>query len=244
MFGDWTLLAIGVLFCGAALLTMGSDWRTGTVMLAFFGGCTLMFMVTILRKLRERGFRALRVSVEGSRNIEADKTFLISLSTGLLAVGAVIFVVGTTVPWHIRAIGAFMALCGMFLLAAWAGGLLRQYLRFEPEGLVLGLRRFEYRVPWDSIAGIRTMEIADNPLVYLVVPDTAHITVAPPAARRKFVKHLRRNGICIAPAVFGMDTPPLLAALERYARDPQTRAELAPRPDAAGLQALPHARLP
>lgn len=35
-----------------------------------------------------------------------------------------------------------------------------------------------------------------------------------------------------------------LGAPWRYVRDPQARAELAPRPDAAGLQALPHARLP
>ena len=47
-------------------------------------------------------------------------------------------------PRHRRLHGA---LPGMFLLGASASGLLRQYLRFEPEGLVFGLRRFEYACP-------------------------------------------------------------------------------------------------
>ena len=45
--------------------------------------------------------------------------------------------------------------------------------------------------------------------------------------------------MCIAPAVFGMDTPPLLAALERYVRDPQARAELCAAPGGGYMQVAP-----
>jgi hypothetical protein len=49
--------------------------------------------------------------------------------------------------------------------------------------------------------------------------------------------------LCIVALGVVLCAPPLLAALEGYVRDPQARAELAPRPDAAGLQPFPHARL-
>lgn len=203
MLEDWTLLAVGLLFCAASIFTfLQSDWRMGVVMLAFFGGAVALNVATIRRKLRARRFHALRVSIEGGRTIPADRAHVLSISIGVLAVGAIIFFVGTSAPLFIRGIGAFMALTGATLLALWTSGMLRQFLRFEPEGLVFGRRRL------------------------------------------KVYKHVPRNGFCIAPATFGMDVPPLLAALTRYIRDPRAREELAPRAAAPAAAALPHARLP
>lgn len=245
MLEDWTLLAVGLLFCAASVFTfLQSDWRMGVVMLAFFGGAVALNVATIRRKLRTRRFHALRVGVEGGRNIPADRAHVLSISIGVLAVGSIIFFVGTTAPLFIRGIGAFMALMGAVLLVLWTSGFLRQFLRFEPEGLVFGRRRYEYRVPWDNIAGVRTVEIADTTLLFLQVAKIPAIAVTPPGARLKVYRHVRRNGFCIAPATFGMDVPPLLAALTRYIRDPRAREELAPRAAAPSAVALPHVRLP
>ncbi|HEX7221378.1 MAG TPA: hypothetical protein VF280_19405 [Burkholderiales bacterium] len=213
---DWTTFGISVAFCviGIALALATEDWRTGVVTLAFFGGCAIVIGGMVLRKRRARDFRALSVSIRGSTDLRLSDGPLVPLCAGMVVVGAVMFFVGTTYGWIFRGIGAFIAALGTVMIALRLAGILRRhYLRFEPEGLVIGERRRTRRVPWDEIRAVSAGEIADNPVVFLSLDGIA----AP---------------LALTPWLYGLEVAPLVAALERYAREPAARQELAPPPHA------------
>jgi hypothetical protein len=165
-------------------------------------------------------------------------TYLLSIAGGLLAVGTGVALVA---PPIVAALGAIAALAGLAMFALWALGFMRQYLRFDPEGLTLGKPRYEFQVPWDSVVAIRTIEIHENPFVMLSVGELSALKVTPPSAARKVYKRVLREGIIIPPYHYGMESDPLLALLERYVRDPAARAELAPKPAAPVLLDAPKA---
>jgi hypothetical protein len=239
---DWATLLISGIFCiaGVVLLRDATDWRDGVVTLAFFGACALVIGTIVVRKRRRRKFRALRVSIEGSRNIVVSDAALMSLAAGMLTVGGIMFFVGAHYPVLFRAIGAFIALVGGVLVVLRASGLFRsQFLRFEPRGLVVGQQSFEFLLPWDNVRAIASFEVHDNPFVRMAVHDLNDIEVRPLRARRKAQRYLSRNGgVLIMPWMFGLEEAPLLAALERYVRDSGARQELAPR---SAIKALPAA---
>lgn len=213
---DWTTFVISVAFCilGVALALLTGDWRTGVVTLAFFGGCALVIGGIVLRKRRARDFRALSVSIRGSTDLRLSDGPLLPLCAGMVAVGAIMFFVGTTYGWIFRGIGAFIAAVGTAMIALQLAGVLRRhYLRFEPEGLVIGEGRRTRRVPWDEIRAVSAGEISDNPVVFLTLDGIA----AP---------------VALTPWLYGLEVAPLVAALERYVREPAARQELAPPPHA------------
>ena len=213
---DWSTLGISVGFClvGVALLLLTPDWRTGVVTLAFFGSCAVVIGGIVLRKRRARDFRALSVSIRGGTDLRLSDGPLMPLCAGMVVLGAIMFFVGTTYGWIFRGIGAFIAAVGAAMIALQLAGLLRRhFLRFEPEGLVIGERRRTRRVPWNEIRAISAGEISDNPVVFLTLDGTA----AP---------------VAITPWLYGLEVAPLVAALERYVREPAARRELAPPPHA------------
>jgi hypothetical protein len=243
---DWATLGISLCFClmGMALLLLTPDWRTAVVTLAFFGACAITLAILVARKRRGRRFRALRVSIEGSRDIPMAETQLLVLALGLVLLGGIMFFVGTAHPALFRALGALIALVGAALIGLRLSGLLRrQFLRFEPRGIVIGQRSFEFRLDWDNIRGIGTAELADNPMILLTAHAVTDIEVTPSRARSRLYRSVRQNqwlgaDVVIMPWLFGLEMAPLLAALVRYARDPAARQELAPR-TASAPKALP-----
>lgn len=231
---DCALLIVGALFCLMAALMWPSDWRASLTILAFFGGCLLISATAVLRKMRERRFAATRVSIAGQVTIHAAGERLYAIAAGMIIVGCIIGFVDPRTPLLMRGIGAFIALVGLaFIVARVTGVYRRQYLRFEPAGLVLGQRRFSFRVPWDSIADIAAGEYFSNPIVLIRLADSATIDVDPPSARVKLAKELLNTcalmdaDLAIMPLLYGLDSPPLLAALLRYAGEPNARQELA-----------------
>jgi hypothetical protein len=213
---DWSTLGISVAFClaGVAFLLLTPDWRTGVVTLAFFGSCAIVIGGVVLRKRRARDFRALSVSIRGSTDLRLSDGPLMPLCAGMVVLGCIMLFVGTSHGWVFRGIGAFIAAAGALLIALQLAGVLRrQFLRFEPEGLVIGERRRSRRVPWDEIRAISAGEIHDNPVVFLTLDGIG----AP---------------VAIMPWLYGLEVAPLLAALERYVREPAARQELAAPPHA------------
>lgn len=213
---DWSTLGISLGFClvGLAFLLLTPDWRTGMVTLAFFGSCAVVIGGIVLRKRRARDFHALRVSIRGNTDLRLSDGPLMPLCAGMVVLGCIMFFVGTAYGWVFRGIGAFIAAVGTSMIALQLTGFLRRhYLRFEPEGLVIGERRRTRRVPWDEIRAISAGEIHDNPIVFLTLDGIA----AP---------------VAITPWIYGLEVAPLLAALERYVREPAARQELAPPPRA------------
>lgn len=237
-FSDWAQLAICLAFCiGGVLIWIGGDRQVGLVTLVFFGACAVVAVVTLRRKLREDRFRADVVHVRGSLDIEAARAPSIATGSGMLIVGAVMTFVATSYPWLFRALGVFIGLVGAVVLAIVALGVAgRRYLRFEPEGLVIGRFGYRIRIPWDAISRVAEFEMASNSMVGLDLADTLAVEVLPDGKRAKFERDCARSrgwqqvDIALLPRQFGLDAPPLVAALIRYVSDPAARAELAASP--------------
>lgn len=238
MFESWTLLAVSLVFCLGALVMIPREPGMGIAILLFFGGCAAMAAWVIRNKLREFGFRARSVSVEPGRKIPMNTRFFMTLAAGIFVVGAATASVG---PPVIVAIGLFMVLVGLVMLGLWAGGFFRRWIRFDPDGLVFGEPRLEFEIPWDSLVRIEHAVIHDSALVLLYVDSLGSIKVRPTSATAKIHRRVRRTGLAIAPANYGLDVMPLLFALDRYARSSEARAELTPRPPAAPLLDAPKA---
>lgn len=238
---DWALLAISVVFCALALLIFPSNWRLAVTTLALFGGCGAVAVMIIRRKLREQHFvaSATHVAVAGGVELRAGRRFPLRVGAGLAVVGLVIALVDPSSPWLIRACGGFMAVVGVgVLIAGIAGRLTAQYLRFEDAGFVLGRAAYAARIPWDGLQEVAEFEFANNACVGLRLLDAARVSVTPESARPRFVKELVRTqrqyglDVVLMVAHYGVDAPPLAAAILRYARDPAARVELATVPDA------------
>jgi hypothetical protein len=142
----------------------------------------------------------------------------------------------------IKALGLALLLFGAGLIAGHAAGLLgKQYLRFEPAGIVVGERRYSFTVPWEAIEAIGTGEYHDNAVVLLGFSNLDLIQVNPETQRARLYRRIAfcrgwfRADWFIMCENYGLASTPLAAALARYLNDPETRKELAPK------TALPHA---
>jgi hypothetical protein len=233
---DWLLLAVGIAFCLAALVIWPHDWRRAVVTLTFFGACTAGFAFTIARKLRSRRFRATQVSIAGSVDIPISRTRFVIIAAVTIVIGAVLVFVEREGGWVMQAIGWGLLLFGAGLIAGQAMGLLgRQYLRFEPGGIVVGERRYSFTVPWEAMEAIGTGEYHDNAVVLLGFSNLDMIQVSPETQRARLYKRIAfcrgwfHTDWFIMCENYGLASAPLAAALARYLNDPEARKELAPR---------------
>lgn len=228
---------IGLGFCGlmcvAALFMARDHWRPALVTFAFFGGGALVYLHSLMRKRREARFEAIQVQVAGGVDIPFARGRVIWMALALFTLGAIIFGVGTDYPWIFRVLGLFVAACGIAMLGGVLLGFIgKQFIRFEPHGIVLGQRTYRSCIPWELIQAVQAFEHHRNPLVGVHLTDPLLVEITPASQQGAFLKRIRRNRIWVGPEVviaahnFGLETPPLVAALRRYANDPAARAEL------------------
>jgi len=64
----------------------------------------------------------------------------------------------------------------------------RQRIRFDPQWLLIGEIRHDYRVPWDDIVWVGILEHEHNLLVTLRLRTPEAIEVSPPSRRRAFLR--------------------------------------------------------
>jgi hypothetical protein len=141
---------------------------------------------------------------------------------------------GVKYPWGFRILGLVIAAIGLALLVA-LPFLSRRRIRFDPQGVLIGELRYEYRVPWDDILSVGLMEQANNAVVTLQVRDAEAIAVAPPSRRASFLRTVRTTrawhgaDVSIPALIFGLQASLLAGAIGRYASDPDARHQLAER---------------
>jgi len=232
------LLAMSLLYCVIGVVLLRRNWRISVVLLTFCGGCAIVFLSVVLRQLREWRLGSLgieSVRITGGVDIPLARGRLLAVGLGLTVGGVSPFAVGLDAPWALRISALFFASAGIALLAA-LPFMSRRRIRCDPEGLLIGELRFEYRIPWDEICGIGILEHQEtNPLVILQLLDTERIAVTPPLRRGAFLKAVMRvrkwygADVAIAARLFGLQAPLLAAAIGRYASDPDARRELAAR---------------
>lgn len=240
----WMLLTINLVFCASSLIIWRTDPRLALVTLTFFGGGAGLFAMVILRKRRERRFKAHFVQVAGGVKIPVMRRRQWMFAVYLMALGGALGLGGVGRSLMICLLGALAGLCGIVLLVVQRSGLLsRSFLLFLPEGLIFGALRYELQLPWDAIREVRPIEYADNPFVGLRFANLDMIQVTPAAQRNLALKHIRETGalmgvdLAVPTQHFGLEVPIFVAALRRYIEEPTSRQELAPRAQIASAPA-------
>jgi hypothetical protein len=238
--GEWFLLAISVCFTVLPLFLMRTDFRESMVMLAMFGSALLVNIHIIRRKFRLKKLTGISVKVVGGITIRPSRTRLTQLSLGLMVVGNVFVLYGKqndmvfqTIAWLMVAAGA-AAFIGMLMGLLPAGS-----MRFKPTGLVFGRRAGEMLIPWDAIRHMSVGHVHSNQAVFLWLDDEA-VTASPatylPKAQKEIASCRDWLGadFVVMSSIYGIDAPVLLATLERYAHQPECRAELEAQSKLAG----------
>jgi hypothetical protein len=129
--------------------------------------------------------------------------------------------------WVIAALG------GGFVGAIALGLLPRGSLQFDPDGMTIAERGVTFKVPWDAISGISSMEYNDNPALLVWLHDDALATAQPPSRPEKVAARLATNTgwlgapIVVMTRLYGLDLPLLQQAMERYVTEVAARRELA-----------------
>lgn len=235
---DWALAVIGGLFTLGGLLMLRNDFKTGIVTLVFFGLCFAHAVSVILRKRRARKLVALTASVAGGVPIRQSRTRMALLGGALLILGAlqVAFITDAVQV----GIGWLLVVVGGVMLAGLAAGLLyTAYIQFDPSGITFGDRHGKAVVPWQAITGLARTDMNNNPIV-LVSVDPEAIAVQPAAHRPRLSRQMARSrgsfgaDFAIMSTVYGIDAPVLLAALQRYVAEPESRRELQRLPQLRG----------
>ena len=229
-FPDWALVVIGGLFTLGGLLIIGRDFKTGIVTLAFFGLCFAHALSVVLRKRRARRQRAVTATVAGGVPIRQSRLRMGLLAGALLGLGGLHAAFTTNVVQI--GIGWLLVVVGAVMLIGLASGLLyTAYVQFDPEGLSFGDRRGKAIVPWAAVTGLARTAMSNNPVV-LVSVDADAIAIVPAAHELKMLKQMGRTrgtfgaDFAIMSTVYGIDAPVLLAALQRYVTEPESRREL------------------
>lgn len=229
-FQDWALAVIGGLFTLAALFIIRKDFKTGIVTLGFFGLCFAHAVSVILRKRRAHRQQAMTASVAGGVPIRPSRLRMGLLGGALLGLGA-LHAAFTTNPVQIG-IGWFLVVVGTVMLVGMASGMIyTAYVQFDPAGLTFGDRRGKAFVPWAAVTGLARTEMSSNPVV-LVSVDVEAIQIVPASQQLRLFKQMGRTrgtfgaDFALMSTVYGIDAPVLLAALQRYVTEPESRQEL------------------
>ena len=234
--GDFVLVAINAMFVAAGIVILPRDPNTGIVTLAFFGSCLALALHTLWRKYKAHAFETqenVAVSVAGGAPIRARRAPHIVLGLWIGALGLIIVVFGGGYPAAMRIIGAILLLVGFGLAGAtFAGLLLRSHLQFDPDGLTIADKGVAATIAWDNIAGLAEAEVSSNPLVLITVHDPDRVAVAPAEKTETLFKRIGSArafygaDFAVATTHYGFDAPMLIAAIAKYAREPEARAAL------------------
>lgn len=230
---DWGLLAINIVFVVMGIVLLPRKLDVGIVTIAFFGFCAIVPITTILRKQRNRRLRPVRAAVIGGVRIRPSRLRTLALGGGLLALGVTLVLFGGGYPWLMHVVVWIILGVGAVVTA---GVLLGKFpvghLMFTPQGLTIGRRRYAMFVSWDDMLTWDSAEFHDNPVLRIWLRPGATIGVEPSALAARAERDLASSSawmgapIAITTSVYALDVPVVLLAIERYVRDPASRAEL------------------
>jgi hypothetical protein len=222
-------LSISLLICAVAVLLLRREWRYSLVALAVFGGVSIWYLDSLVRRLRERSvgpfgpqdWRILRGAV-----IKLARGRLLAIGLWLTAAGVIGYVTDVSFSWTLRISLLVITATGLVLLGVlpFMG---RMHIRFEPPGLSIGALRYQYQIPWDDIqkAGV----LKSLHAVGLQLHDAGRIAVAPPSRRASFLARVRSMqrwygvDVVISAQLFGLQPSVLATAIAVFAKDPSCR---------------------
>lgn len=230
---DWALLAVNLVFVAMGVFILPGKFDVGVVTIVFFGFCALAPLTTIVRKRRDQRTRVLRAGVVGGVRIRPSRMRAGALGGGMMALGATLIVFGGGYPLPFRVVAWIVAAVGVvFTALVVLGKVPVGHLMFTPRGLSVGHRGFAITVEWDDIAAWEAAEFNDNPLLRIWLREGATPLVEPPTSVARAHRNLASSQawmgapITIMTSLYALDLPLVIKALERYVREPESRAEL------------------
>lgn len=237
---DWAFAGLALAATLAGLAMLPGDVDNGMVTLAVAGLGLVHALHVILRKRRLARLGRVSARVTGGVRLRPARLPFALYGAALLAAGAVLASVAGPRDAQVGGGGWLLLLVGGGMLAGLALGWLPPgHLQFDPDGLTLGDRGGQTRVPWDAITGLGGNEVDGQPAVLLTV-DAHALVPTPPGHRAQLARRLAwargKAGVdvIIFSHDYGIAAPVLLAALERYVTEPAARHELAAAPRLAG----------
>lgn len=230
---DWLLLTINVVFVVMGVVLLPRKFDVGIVTITFFGFCAIVPVTTILRKQRNRRLRPLRAAVVGGVPIRPSRSRTLALGIGLLVVGTTLITFGHGYPWLMHVVvWVIVAVGAVVTIGVMLGKFPVGHLMFTPRGLTIGRRRYTISVSWDDMLMWDSADFHDNPVLRIWLRPNPTIVVEPPALTARATSDLASSNawmgapIAIMTSSYALDVPVVLVAIERYVRDPASRAEL------------------
>lgn len=230
---DWLMVIISVLFVAAGILILQGNPSVGIVTLAFFGLCLIVTVETVRVKLRDSKFAGQTVMVMGGINIRPSRFRIFLISVLLILLGLVLAAFGQTYPPIFNVLSYLICIAGLSLLVLVVlKKIPASYFRFDSEGFVLGRKWGEVRIPWSAIVETRVADFNSNSAVFLWIKSLQTLEVSPksllPQAAKEIQSREQSVGahFMILPSNYGLASPVLAEAIERYRTDFSARAEL------------------
>lgn len=230
---DWLWAGISLIFLILGIFTLPQNRNLGILLVVLFGLCAWASVSIVRRKLRESRFQSLSVSVVGGVEIRPSRvrTFVVGVSMILLGGVFLFFEVGLPLPIHV--IPYLFGGAGIVLVALTAFKIVPiGSIRFDPEGFRIARRKWTIFIPWDEIAEIGTGEYQGSAAVFFGVKSLAPIRVEPVEFRPKVIREILWSeewlGVqfMILNEDYGISSPLLAEALERYRLGVEFREEL------------------
>ena len=232
----WGMFAGNVVFVICGLVLLRTNFAVAVITIACFGYCAITIGMELGRKLRADAPAYGRVELAGGMPLRPSRLLPASLALAIAAFGVMFMVFGSRHGVIIQGVGLGLAVLGcVFLAGVMIGWLPMSYLQFDPVGITLGRRGFAYTVPWDNISALGTEEINDDPVILIRLHQPRDIAVTPPQRTPEALHELSRcersygAHVFLTPLQYRMDASRLTEALDRYVREPRTRAELSGR---------------
>jgi hypothetical protein len=239
---NWFMVLVGGLFAAFGLFqAIGAGKRVGFALFAFFGACALVGVRGIRREraIRAHG-RALAVEIPEYVPLQHNATDALVFMVGAVVVGTVVALTGGEMGTLMQVLGVVIAAGGAGVLVTFAvltrmGKLKKIFLQFEPTGLRIGLRRYQYVAEWANLALVAPGEMGGHDLLLIAVRDLARLaaTVTPASEAPRLMKAVASTrgwygaDVVLMPVQFGTDVAVLARAMARYWTPPGER-EAAP----------------
>ncbi|MBW0434098.1 hypothetical protein [Leptospira yasudae] len=230
---DWVLTAISFAFVATGIFILPKNLNVGIVTIAFFGVCAGTFLTTILRKLKESKFQSISVDAIGGVDIKPSRLRAWMMACLLMLLGMILVVFGDNYPFLMRILAYIIAGFGVLLAILIALGKVPVgFLRFDSDGFRIGRSKWTVVLPWDEIADVRAGEFNNNAAVFLLLRSFDRIRTEPEEFHDKAIQEILTNEgwigshFMILTSNYGMSSPMLVEAIERYKSQPGARQEL------------------
>ncbi|MCG6167578.1 hypothetical protein [Leptospira sanjuanensis] len=230
---DWVLTAISLAFVAMGIFVLPKNLNVGIVTIAFFGVCAGTFLTTILRKLKESKFQSISVDAIGGVDIKPSRLRAWLMALLLMLLGTILAVFGDNYPFLMRILAYIIAGFGVLLaITITIGKVPVGFLRFDSDGFRIGRSKWSVVLPWDEIADVRAGEFNNNAAVFLLLRSFDRIRTEPEEFYDKAIQEILTNEgwigshFMILTSNYGMSSPLLVEAIERYKNQPGARQEL------------------